>query len=168
MTSETSRIDALLDMFGPVARKADPWPLHWIGNGGDEGSDYCRPCAKAVAKHLRRARKVPEADVDGGWDDRREAEGPSFCRGCCRLLGYSLNRHGLAEEIGYWLDDAELEPVSPVHAYQIEAVLDAARDIGTEQDIADAIAIGERMAPLLPANSKIPSEIRSHDRAINP
>lgn len=150
-------LDALLDLFGPVADQADPWPLHWIGNGGDQGDNYCRPCCKALAKHLRRTGKMPEADVDGGWDHRREADGPCYCHGCNRLLGYSLTRCGLDDEIGHWREDDGEDLLTPVQAYEIEAILRAAQEIGDAQDIADAIAIGMRLAPLLPSLTPEPS-----------
>lgn len=143
------RLEELLALFEPFARRADPWPIHWV-SGGDAGPDWCRPCCKAIAKHARRTREYPYATVDGGWDFRRESDTPSWCAGCGRLLGYSLSHYGLQEEIRHWLEDADPTRLSTDQAYEVQAVLDAAFDYGTEQEIADAVTIGERMAKLLP------------------
>lgn len=148
------RLEELLKMFGPAARRADPWPIHWVG-GGDAGPDWCFQCCKAVAKRGRRTREYPGAIVDGGWDDARESDGPAYCSGCGRLLGYSLTSYGLADEIDHWREDPGIEQLTLVQAYEVEALLEAALGGGSDGQIADAIAIGERMAKLLPESAEV-------------
>lgn len=143
------RLRALIALFDPIAHQAKARPICWISDGNDAGTDYCPDCARWKAKHIRRHNKAcREAVADGGWDTYRESDQTAFCGGCGHLLGYSLSRYALRDEIEYWDDDAWVEALTPIHAYQIRAVLYAAwvfRDfIGT------AVAIGERAVSLLP------------------
>lgn len=147
----TDRLQQLLTLFRPHARAADPWPIHWMG-GGDAGPDYCLPCCEQAVAEACASGEYPDAIVDGGWDDCREQEGPAYCEGCGRLLGYWLNRYGLDDEIAHWEQDGDPGPLTPDQAYEVEAILDAALNFGDAGQIDAAIAIGEQMVRLLPAS----------------
>jgi hypothetical protein len=148
-----ARLADLIRLFGPLARSAGARPICWIAGANDPGEDYCETCARWRVRRLRRDGSYPDAEVDGGWDPARDTEGPAFCHGCSRLLGYSLKPIGVAEELDRWRDHTWDAAVTPVDAYQIEAVLTAAEAYGGEQAwmIPEAIAVGERAAPHLPA-----------------
>lgn len=156
--ADLTRIRELIDLFDPVARQAQARPICWISDGDDCGTDFCPDCARWKAKHLRRSRKYPEAFADGGWDNHRQSDVTSFCGGCGHILSYSLSSHAYGEELDHWSGDAWSEAMTPVHAFQIRAVLDAA--CVYREFVAEAVAIGERAAALLPAQTPHPEPSR--------
>ncbi|WP_029002804.1 hypothetical protein [Azorhizobium doebereinerae] len=79
-------------------------PLHWVG-GADDGRDWCRDCARAVVRHLRRHDRKNRDDyvLDGGW--RREQDSMPTCSGCGAHLSADLTRYGAEEEAAYYLEN---------------------------------------------------------------
>jgi hypothetical protein len=159
-----ARLAALLALFGPEARKADPWPIHWM-SGGDAGPDYCLPCCEKAVEDARTSGEHPDAEVDGGWDDKRESDGPSSCEGCGRLLGYALNNCGISDEIYHWSSVDNTATITPDDAYHLEELIFSALNFGSSEEKKDVVQIGERMKFMLPgASTPAPSqqsEVRS-------
>lgn len=145
------RLFDLIKILHPLAEKADARPICWITAGDDAGVDYCPDCARWKAKHLRRHhREYRDAVRDGGWDPKRESDTSSFCEGCGHLLGYSLTRYGLAEELEHYGDGSDwAEPVTPVDAYAVSAVLYAAQACQDPELLNAAVAIGEQAVACL-------------------
>ena len=149
--TDLDRLQSLIDLFDPVADKAEARPICWITGGNDCGTDYCHDCARWMAKHLRRHdRDCRHAQVDGGWDDRRESDHISFCGGCGHLLGYSLSEYAYGEALEYWSDDVG-EHLTPTSAFEVRALLEAALEY--RQMVPEALAIGVRAATLLSASN---------------
>lgn len=146
------RLHELFDLIGPLASRANASPVCWIG-GDDDGGDYCWSCCRALVKHHNR--KVRGRDnkwsVDGGWPDRRESDGNRACSSCGTLLQYWLTRYGVEEELYHFENNPINAQLSPVMAYEIEAVLLAAE--GTEAETR-AIAVAEKCLPFLPQEAK--------------
>ena len=106
-------------------------------------------------RKARRVRGQRDAFVDGG-DGGRPSDGSARCTDCDAILQYSLTEAGLKQELDYWRESGETQPLEPGHAYEVRAVLDAALRFGSDEDVADTVAIGEAMAPLLPAVAPAP------------
>lgn len=159
--ADRKRLTALMRLFGPLARSAGARPICWIAGANDPGKDYCDTCARWNVRRLRRAGKYPNAEVDGGWDPARDTEGPAFCAGCSRLLGYSLKPQGVRVELDWWAEHAWDTPVTPVDAYRLVALLEGADAYRNEEPdlVAPALAIGERAAEHLATDAAATAQL---------
>jgi hypothetical protein len=128
-------------------------PCHWISTpDGDQGSEWCYCCGRAMVRHLRRQDRRRRGDyiLDGGW--RTDHDHRVFCAGCgCQLDG-SLTTYGALEELDYFRD---LDPASASNqdAYDLSEVL-LTLDVTSEDDAdaaLEAIAIARRIVEAKPS-----------------
>lgn len=143
-----STIHALFDKLSQIADEANAEPVCWI-LGDNFGADYCYSCCRALVKHHNRKVRGHGNKwlVDGGWDERRERDGPAICTSCGKILQYWLTRHGLANEMDHFAT-ALNTIISPHIAYELEAVLLAAE--GTDDESPAVRIVEQYMAKCRP------------------
>lgn len=140
-----------LGMFAPAAERANPPPVYWINEGGDSGSDYCEDCAEKIVKQYKR--EYPSATVDGGWDARRSADTPANCCSCGKLLGYSLTKEGIGDELYHWSSVGQRDMLDEDCCYEIHELIETVIAMGSPSEKAECRKIAQQFITLIPQAS---------------
>lgn len=138
---QRAAVEAIREKIAPIARLLDAPPMHWIA-GADQGFNYCFACAEIEVAAIEAKSPGSYACIDGGWDAKHESDGSATCKGCCRILGYSLTKCGIESEVDHFIGTVIESPLLPSSAYEIEAILDGIEYCKDQTLIADAISIG--------------------------
>ena len=93
----------------------------------DLGANFCRPCARSVARMLE-AHGYPK-DGSGEWvplcPDDAETDTSQHCAWCCRLLEYTLTDEGAAQEAAHYVEHPPSWPLPREEAYHLAAIYDS-------------------------------------------
>lgn len=136
----------------PIAEAVEVRPAHWIvtpdGGSyyGDGGGEWCRACARAVLRHLRRRdrRHRHEYALDGGWVCEHDT--PPHCAGCGVKLEATLLSYGALEELAHFRENPP-SPDRPETVYEVREMLSALEYTKAENTkyALEAIAIGRKL-----------------------
>jgi hypothetical protein len=106
--------DKIEDALEVLAKDVHPPEPYWFDNTDVEGEfDYA--CAKLMLAEVRA--KYPEAEIDGGWSS--ECDGDIACQKCGKLLAYTLTDWGAEDQIKYFRDERDNDPLIPENGYQL-------------------------------------------------
>lgn len=153
-------LKTFLDMFAPAAERADPPPVHWVTDADDCASDYCLDCAEKAVK--RSKREFPDAFVDGGWDGKRTSDTAACCCDCGKLLGYSLTKEGLEDELSHWTGVEPREDFNDDCCYEIHEMIDTAITCGNARHKAECRKIVQGLIafiPQAPETDEVPAHL---------
>lgn len=147
-------------MFEPAARRANPPPIHWITDAEDSGSDYCQDCAEKIVKTYKR--EFPDAFVDGGWDAERDSDTPANCCSCGKLLGYTLTKEGILDELHHWTSIGDRQMLDDDCCYEIYQLIDTVMARGKPSEKAECKAVAQKfitLIPQAPETDEVPADL---------
>mgnify|MGYP006170815271 CR=1 FL=1 len=145
----------LIDALRPLASTVLVKDAHWICTPDGEythsvsgGSNWCRDCARAIVRHLRKKDRNRERRsdyiLDGGWPTEHET--PPFCAHCGARLDAILLSYGALEELDHFRENPPT-PWNAGEAYEISEMLSAFEVTGPDDSdfVAEAVAIATKL-----------------------